>query len=28
MIKVDYMLRGLHGDPRYGALLAKMKLPQ
>jgi serine/threonine protein kinase/TolB-like protein/cytochrome c-type biogenesis protein CcmH/NrfG len=28
MIKVDYLFRGLRGDPRFGALLAKMKLPQ
>jgi TolB-like protein/Flp pilus assembly protein TadD len=28
MIKVDYLLRGVRGDPRYGPLLAKLKLPQ
>jgi hypothetical protein len=28
MIKVDSLLRGLRVDPRFGALLAKMKLPQ
>jgi TolB-like protein/Flp pilus assembly protein TadD len=28
MIKVDYLFRGLRGDPRFGALLSKMKLPQ
>ncbi|HUD25908.1 MAG TPA: protein kinase [Burkholderiaceae bacterium] len=28
MIKVDYFLHGLRGDPRLDALLAKMKLPQ
>jgi tetratricopeptide (TPR) repeat protein len=28
MIKVDYLLRGLRGDPRFGAVLAKLKLPQ
>jgi len=28
MIKVDSLVRGLRGDPRFGALLAKMRLPQ
>jgi tetratricopeptide (TPR) repeat protein len=27
LLKFDPMLRGLRGDPRYAALLAKMKLP-
>ncbi|HEX4584740.1 MAG TPA: protein kinase [Burkholderiaceae bacterium] len=28
MVKVDYLFRGLQADPRFGALLAQMKLPQ
>jgi serine/threonine protein kinase/TolB-like protein/Flp pilus assembly protein TadD len=28
MIKVDYLFRGVRGDPRFAALLAQMKLPQ
>ena len=26
-VKVDPLLRKLHGDPRYAALLKKMNLP-
>ncbi len=28
VIKVDHLLRGLRGDPRFGALLAKLKMAQ
>ena len=28
MIKADHLLRGLRGDPRFGDVLDKMKLPQ
>jgi hypothetical protein len=28
MVKVDYLFRGLQADPRFGALLAQMKLPR
>ena len=28
MIKVDSLVRGLRGDPRFGALIAKMQLPR
>lgn len=28
MLKTDYLLRGLRADPRFGALLGKMQLPQ
>jgi eukaryotic-like serine/threonine-protein kinase len=28
MLKTDHLLRGLRGDPRFGTLLAKLKLPK
>jgi hypothetical protein len=28
MLKADHLLRGLRDDPRFGNLLARMKLPQ
>jgi serine/threonine protein kinase/TolB-like protein len=28
MVRIDYLFRGLRGDPRFSALLAKMKMPQ
>jgi hypothetical protein len=27
LVKIDPWLRGLHGDPRYAALLKRMNLP-
>jgi hypothetical protein len=28
LLKVDLLLKSLHGDPRYSALMRKMNLPE